>query len=189
MPSELALSLSTTSVACVALICRSLLTSAKRGSRAHRVRHLLRPVVELRPVEALHDELVFGPARSAADAQVLHRHREGADAGDARGVAAQIGQHLLQRRALAPRLELDEHAAGVERACRRRSTRRWRRAASCGRRRPPAAAARPWPRTRCPGAPRSKPRAARCPPAGKSPWASRSAARPCRRAWRRTRPA
>ena len=33
IPSELALSLSTTSVACVALICRSLLTSAKSGSR------------------------------------------------------------------------------------------------------------------------------------------------------------
>ena len=51
----------------------------------------------------------------SADPQVLHRDGHGADAGNTRGVAAQVRQHLLQRRPFAARLELDEHTSVVER--------------------------------------------------------------------------
>ena len=108
---------------------------------AHRVGHLLRPFVELRPVEALHHELVLGLAGAAADPQVLHRHRDRPDAGDVRRVAAQVRQHLLQRRPLAARLQLDVHLAVVERVCRRRWAPRWQRRATSGRPPRPAAAA------------------------------------------------
>ena len=94
MPSELALSLSTIKRR---LRCVDLQVAVDVGEArvaAHRVRHLLRPLVELRPIEALHDELEFGSARASADPQVLHRCRVRVDAGNARRVAAQVGEHL-----------------------------------------------------------------------------------------------
>ena len=61
---------------------------------AHPVGEPRRPIVKLVAVDPLDHELVLALARPAAEAEILDRDDEAADAGDAAEVAAQVGHHL-----------------------------------------------------------------------------------------------
>ena len=79
----------------------------------HQARH---PGVEVVGIGALQHELVLGAADRRIDRQVLRRlHVEG-DALERPGLALQAADDLARgRAALVARLEVDQHAAGVER--------------------------------------------------------------------------
>jgi len=81
----------------------------------NRLLQLAGPVVQFAGLHALQDVLVLRLALAAAQLQVLHRPQEQRDAGNVARLAPQALDHLLHRHALAARLQVDEHAAGVQR--------------------------------------------------------------------------
>ena len=97
---------------------RSLVTSVKPGACLHALDQTLRVVVELGLAHAGQRVLIERGAAAAADAQVLQRHGERADAGNARQVAAQAVLHVADGAPVQPlgaRLQLHEDRAAIER--------------------------------------------------------------------------